>query len=70
MMLATSTPEVINPVADACEAAGVPCLSTVAPWEACYFGRGAKPGAPSPFKSSLAYLSFFGLAKASGRGWL
>jgi len=50
MMLATSTPEVINPVADACEAAGVPCLSTVAPWEAFYFGRGAKPGAPSPFK--------------------
>jgi branched-chain amino acid transport system substrate-binding protein len=50
MMLATSTPETINPVADACEAAGVPCLSTVAPWEAFYFGRGAKPGAPSPFK--------------------
>ncbi|MBZ9668303.1 ABC transporter substrate-binding protein [Mesorhizobium sp. ES1-3] len=50
LMLATSTPEVINPVADACEAAGVPCLSTVMPWEAWYFGRGAKPGAPSPFK--------------------
>jgi branched-chain amino acid transport system substrate-binding protein len=50
MMLAVSTPEVINPVADACEAAGVPCLSTVMPWEAWYFGRGAKPGQPSPFK--------------------
>jgi branched-chain amino acid transport system substrate-binding protein len=50
MMLATSTPEVTNPVADACEAAGVPCLSTVCPWEAWYFGRGAQPGAPSPFK--------------------
>jgi branched-chain amino acid transport system substrate-binding protein len=50
MMLATSTPEVTNPVADACEAAGVPCLSTVCPWEAWYFGRGAKPGEPSPFK--------------------
>jgi len=50
MMLATSTPEVVNPVSDACEAAGVPCLSTVVPWEAWYFGRGAKPGAPSPFK--------------------
>ncbi|RUX07785.1 MAG: ABC transporter substrate-binding protein [Mesorhizobium sp.] len=50
LMLAVSTPEVINPVADACEAAGVPCLSTVMPWEAWYFGRGAKPGAPSPFK--------------------
>jgi hypothetical protein len=50
MMLVVSTPETINPVADACEAAGVPCLSTVMPWEAWYFGRGAKPGAPSPFK--------------------
>jgi branched-chain amino acid transport system substrate-binding protein len=50
LMLAVSTPEVVNPVADACEAAGVPCLSTVVPWEAFYFGRGAKPGAPSPFK--------------------
>ncbi len=50
MMLCVSTPETINPVADACEAAGVPCLSTVMPWEAWYFGRGAKPGAPSPFK--------------------
>ena len=50
MMLAVSTPETINPVADACEAAGVPCLSTVMPWEAWYFGRGAKPGEPSPFK--------------------
>src|SRR5487761_2051652 len=50
MMLTTSTPETENPVADACEAAGVPCLSTIVPWEAFYFGRGAKPGQPSPFK--------------------
>ena len=50
MMLVISTPETINPVADACEAAGVPCLSTVMPWEAWYFGRGAKPDQPSPFK--------------------
>ncbi|WP_238010575.1 ABC transporter substrate-binding protein [Dactylosporangium sp. AC04546] len=44
LMLATSTPETVNPVSDACEAAGVPCISTVVPWEAWYFGRGAKPG--------------------------
>lgn len=30
MMLTTSTPEVVNPVSDACEAAGVPCLGTMA----------------------------------------
>jgi branched-chain amino acid transport system substrate-binding protein len=58
LMLSTSTPEVVNPVADACEAAGVPSLSTVMPWEAFYFGRGAKPGQPSPFKWS--YLFSFG----------
>lgn len=50
MMLVISTPETINPVSDACEAAGVPCLSSVMPWEAWYFGRGAKPDQPSPFK--------------------
>ena len=55
LMLCVSTPETINPVADACEAAGVPCLSTVMPWEAWYFGRGAKPGAPSPFKWSYHF---------------
>jgi branched-chain amino acid transport system substrate-binding protein len=60
LMLATSTPEVVNPVSDACEAAGVPCLATVMPWEAWYFGRGAKPGQPSPFKWS--YLFSFGVA--------
>ncbi|MEV6342623.1 ABC transporter substrate-binding protein [Actinoplanes sp. NPDC051851] len=41
LMLTTSTPETVNPVSDACEAAGVPCVSTVVPWEAWYFGRGA-----------------------------
>ena len=53
-MLAVSTPETINPVADACEAAGVPCLSTVMPWEAWYFGRGAKPGAALAVQMDLS----------------
>ena len=53
MMLCVSTPETINPVADACEAAGVPCLSTVMPWEAWYFGRGAKPGAAFALQMDL-----------------
>jgi branched-chain amino acid transport system substrate-binding protein len=58
MMLTTSTPEVVNPVSDACEAGGMPCLGTILPWEAFYFGRGAKPGAASPFK--WTYLFSFG----------
>jgi branched-chain amino acid transport system substrate-binding protein len=59
LMLTTSTPETVNPVSDAAEAAGVPCLSTVMPWQAWYFGRGAKPGEPSPFKWSY-HFSFGG----------
>ncbi|MGZ8786495.1 MAG: ABC transporter substrate-binding protein [Acidimicrobiia bacterium] len=61
LMLATSTPETTNPVADTCEAAGVPCVSTIAPWEAWYFGRGAKPGEPSPFKFTFHFC--FGVAE-------
>lgn len=61
LILATSTPETTNPVADAAEAAGVPCISTVCPWEAWYFGRGAKPDQPSPFKFSFHFS--FGVAE-------
>ena len=61
LMVTTSTPETVNPVADACEAAGVPCISTNTPWEAFYYGRGAKPGAPSPFKFTYHYS--FGVAQ-------
>jgi branched-chain amino acid transport system substrate-binding protein len=55
LMLATSTPETVNPVSDAAEAAGVPCISTVVPWEAWYLGRGGKIGQPSPFKYTYHY---------------
>jgi branched-chain amino acid transport system substrate-binding protein len=55
LMLVTSTPEVVNPVADACEASGVPCVGTVDPWESFYFGRGAKPGGPNPFRYSFLF---------------
>jgi len=55
VMFTTSTPETTNPVSDACEAAGVPCVATIVPWEAWYFGRGAKPGAPSPFKWTYCF---------------
>ncbi|HEX7380947.1 MAG TPA: ABC transporter substrate-binding protein [Nevskiaceae bacterium] len=55
LILAASTPEVTNPVADACEAAGVPNLATEVPWESFYFARGAKPGEPSPFKWTYVY---------------
>jgi branched-chain amino acid transport system substrate-binding protein len=61
LMLATSTPESVNPVSDACEAAGVPCISTVVPWESWYLGRGGKVGQPSPFKYTFHFC--FGVAQ-------
>ncbi|WP_071795212.1 ABC transporter substrate-binding protein [Natronohydrobacter thiooxidans] len=47
LILTHSAPETVNPVSDACEAGATPCLSTVAPWEAYYFGRGGQPGTQS-----------------------
>jgi branched-chain amino acid transport system substrate-binding protein len=55
LMLTTSTPETTNPVSDACEAAHVPCISTVVPWEAWYLGRGGKVNQPSPFAWTFHY---------------
>ena len=55
LMLATSTPESVNPVADAAEAAGVPYITTVVPWEAWYFGRGAKDPTQSPFRYGIHF---------------
>ncbi|MGH2852412.1 MAG: ABC transporter substrate-binding protein, partial [Solirubrobacteraceae bacterium] len=44
LLLATSTPEVVVPVSTAAEAAGVPCVSTVVPWESWWLGVGGKLG--------------------------
>ncbi|MDH6532574.1 branched-chain amino acid transport system substrate-binding protein [Aurantimicrobium minutum] len=43
LILVSSTPDTTNPVSDQCEANQVVCISTVAPWQAWYFGRGATP---------------------------
>ncbi len=43
LILVSSTPETTNPVADQCELERKPCISTVAPWQPWFFGRGAKP---------------------------
>ncbi len=43
IILVSSTPETTNPVSDQCEANGVPCVSTVAPWQPWFFGRNGDP---------------------------
>jgi len=39
LVLVSSTPETTNPVSDQCEANGVPCISTVAPWQPWFFRK-------------------------------
>ncbi|WP_168915399.1 ABC transporter substrate-binding protein [Microcella flavibacter] len=59
MILASSTPETTNPVSDQCEANQVLCITTVAPWQAWYFGRGGTPDAGFDY----TYHFFWGLGE-------
>ena len=59
MILVSSTPDTVNPVSDQCEANQVVCISTVAPWQAYYFGRQQDPAAPVDF--DWTYHFFWGL---------
>ena len=59
LMLVSSTPETTNPVSGQCEASGVPCISTVAPWQPWFLGQQADPANPVPF--TYAYHFFWGL---------
>jgi len=43
LVLAASTPDTTNPVADQCELNGVPCVTTDTPWQPHFFGRGGDP---------------------------
>ena len=56
-MLVAATPETAHPVSDQCEAAGMPCLSTVTPWQPWFFGRAGRPDAPFRW----TYNFFWGL---------
>ena len=57
LVVATSTPETTNPVSDACELNEVPCLTTMTPWQAWFFGRKGDPA--TGFK--WTYHFFWGL---------
>jgi branched-chain amino acid transport system substrate-binding protein len=68
LMLTTSAPETVTPVSDACEAAGVPCISTVVPGQAWYFGRGAKPGQTDAYEYTFHFASASNSSTAPPRG--
>lgn len=57
LMVVSSTPETTNPVSDQCEINGVPCISTVAPWQPWFFTRGGNPDAGFEY----TYHFFWGL---------
>ena len=61
IMMVASTPDTVPPVADQCEAFGVPCVSNDCPWQAYFFGRGGDP--ENPFK--WTYHSFWGSESAA-----
>ncbi|MFD5103372.1 ABC transporter substrate-binding protein [Streptomyces albidochromogenes] len=46
IILTLAGTEVLPAVADACEALGVPCLSSTFPWQVYYYGRGADDAHP------------------------
>jgi branched-chain amino acid transport system substrate-binding protein len=43
LILTAVTPSVANPVSDQAEAAGVPCIASIVPWESWFTGRGGDP---------------------------
>jgi branched-chain amino acid transport system substrate-binding protein len=43
LLVASSTPETTNPVADQAEANEVPCITTITPWQPYFFGRHGTP---------------------------
>jgi branched-chain amino acid transport system substrate-binding protein len=62
LVLVASTPETTNPVATQCEIEGVPCISTVAPWQPYFIGRQSNPGDPNSWQPfEYTYHFFWGL---------
>lgn len=57
VVLAEGTPDIVNPVADQCEANATPCITSVAPWQPYFLGRGGT--AEKPF--NWTYHFFWGL---------
>src|SRR5580704_8845011 len=43
LIVASSTPETTNPVADQAEANETPCITTITPWQPYFFGRHGTP---------------------------
>ncbi|MEY1554966.1 ABC transporter substrate-binding protein [Yoonia sp. R2331] len=62
IIVAASTPDTVNPVADQAEINEVPCITTDCPWQPYFFGRNGIPG--EGFLST--YHFFWGLEDVIG----
>jgi branched-chain amino acid transport system substrate-binding protein len=62
IIVAASTPDTVNPVADQAEVNEVPCITTDCPWQPYFFGRNGVPG--QGFEST--YHFFWGLEDVIG----
>jgi branched-chain amino acid transport system substrate-binding protein len=56
MLLTSSTPETVNPVAVVAQTEGVPCAATNDPWESWYAGLGGNPANPT---ATFQYCTLF-----------
>lgn len=62
LLVVASTPETANPVSAQCEIEGIPCISTIAPWQPWFIERQANPGDPAAWESfDYTYHFFWGL---------
>lgn len=57
IITAAATPDTTNPVADQAEINEIPCITTDAPWQPYFFGRGGNPAEPFQY----TYHFFWGL---------
>jgi branched-chain amino acid transport system substrate-binding protein len=64
LLLTSSTPETVNPVAVVAQTEGVPCAATNDPWESWYAGLGGNP-VNATTKFEFCTLFFFGLKQLS-----
>lgn len=62
IIVAASTPDTVNPVADQAEVNEVPCITTDCPWQPYFFGRNGVPG--EGFESTFHF--FWGLEDVIG----
>ena len=62
IIVAASTPDTVNPVADQAEINEVPCITTDCPWQPYFFGRNGVPGEGFQY----TYHFFWGLEDVIG----